>query len=90
MVKMVPHIDDESFQISNLKNLSEKPSNLLKSLEFVIHQNFPCLMSQVSYEKAKRFTTKYLVNFIVTINLTFYKTLIWFCQPYKNPKVSQS
>ena len=65
MVKMVPHIDDQSFQISNLKNISEKPSNLLKSLEFVIHQNFPCLMSQVSYEKAKRFTTKYLVNFIV-------------------------
>ena len=38
MVKMVIHIKAGSFEISKLKNL-ENPETLLRSLEFVIHQN---------------------------------------------------
>ena len=66
MVKMVTHIEARSFEISKLKNLLEKPSNLLRPLEFVIHQNCTYLRAS-QYEQAKRFTTKFSVNYIVTV-----------------------
>ena len=34
---MVTHIEAQNLEISKLKNLLEKPSNLLRSLEFMIH-----------------------------------------------------
>ena len=71
IVKMMTDIEARSFKISKLKNLLEKPSNLLKSLEFVIPHNCTCLRAKSQCEKAKRFTTKFSVNFIVTVHLTF-------------------
>ena len=71
MVKMVTHIEARSFEISKFKNLLQKPSNLMRSLEFVIHQNYTCLRAKSQYKEAKSFTTKFSVNFMATV-----KTLI--------------
>ena len=59
MVKIMTHIEARSFETLKLKNLLKKPSNLLRSLEFVIHQNCTCLRAKSEYEQVKRFTTKF-------------------------------
>ena len=58
MLKMMAHIEVRSFEILKLKNLLKKPLNLLRSLEFVIHQNCTYLRAKFQYKQAKRFTTK--------------------------------
>ena len=77
IVKVMTHIDARSYEISKLKNFLEKPSNLLRSLEFVIHQNCTCLRVKSQYKKVKHFLTNpyrsgelhNLVNFNLILSL---------------------
>ena len=47
-------------------------------------------MTKSHYEKKEPFTSKFTGNFIVTVNLTFLKSLTLFYQPLKDPTVNQN
>ena len=64
-----------------------KPKILLLKKQFhffSLWKKFTCLRVTSHYEKAKRFTTTFSVNFIVTVNLTFQSTSTWLYQPWKD------